>query len=247
MNNDLVNMDFAIVTPMANEEEKFQILVDEIKKVLDDLRSGKAYFVVDKASHDNTLLFCKEQEKKDNRFKLIWSPENKNVVDAYMKGFQVAYEEGHAYFIEMDAGMSHNPKAIIQFLKELKNGFECVFGSRFITGGGIYNSKWHRTFFSKKGTTLSNLLLGTKLNDMTSGFQGFSREVVGRLIEYNLLSKGHFYQTEVRFLLRNRKSIEIPIHYNSPSPRLSLKSIMNSIRLLVYYSVNRLFRKSPEL
>ena len=99
----------------------------------------------------------------------------------------------------MDAGLSHDPKALPQFLKALNSGNECVFGSRFINGGSIGNSNLKRLFLSKAGTWLSNILLGTRLHDATSGYQGFHKKIVKKFIKYPLRSEGHFYQTEIRF------------------------------------------------
>jgi dolichol-phosphate mannosyltransferase len=131
------------------------------------------------------------------------------------------------------------------FLRVLNEGNECAFGSRFINGGSICDSNWKRTFLSRFGTILSNLLLGTKMYDMTSGYQGFHANIVEKFVEYGLLSKAHFYQTELRFLLRKSRYAEIPIHYRAPSPSVSKKAIYNSFNVLFHYFVLRLKFKSP--
>ena len=61
------------------------------------------------------------------------------MVDAYIKGLRVAYEAGHELIIEMDAGLSHDPRAIPMFLRVLNEGNECAFGSRFTNGGSMGN------------------------------------------------------------------------------------------------------------
>jgi dolichol-phosphate mannosyltransferase len=184
--------DFAIIIPMANEENEFKPFVNELKQVLDRLESGTVYFIVDKVSKDKTLELCNELSQKDARFKTIWAPENKIVVDAYIRGYREALINNHDIIIEMDAGLSHDPRTIPMFLRTLNEGNECAFGSRFINGGSIWQSTWYRWFFSKSGTLLSNILLGTKLHDMTSGYQGFHANVVKEFVNYPLLSRAHF-------------------------------------------------------
>ena len=233
-------MSFAIVVPMANEAPDFHPFVDELTNVMDSLNAGTVYFVVDRVSKDETLALCNGVSDKDPRFVTLWSPENRNVVDAYMKGYRTAYRNGHRQILEMDAGLSHEPKAIPMFLKALNEGYECAFGSRFISGGSMNHSNYARVFLSKYGTLLSNTLLGTRMHDMTSGFQGFQAPVVKQFIDYKLLSKAHFYQTELRYLLRGKRHIEIPIRYQAPSPRVSKKAIFNSIEVLLYYFRKRL-------
>lgn len=240
-----MKFDFAVVIPMANEQEDFHPFVSSLIGILNMLECGKVYFIVDKVSKDNTLELCNSLSTTDNRFVTVWAPENKNVVDAYIKGYKEALKNKHEIIIEMDAGLSHDPKALPMFLRVLKEGNECAFGSRFINGGSICDSTWKRTFLSKSGTILSNLLLGSKMYDMTSGFQGFHANIVEKFVAYSLLSKAHFYQTELRYLLRKSRYAEIPIHYRAPSPSVSKKAVYNSIHVLFHYFFLRLKCKAP--
>lgn len=238
---------WAIVVPMANEEEDFKPFIDMVNFVIDELNPGNVYFIIDKASKDRTLELCQELSAKDPRYVTVWAPENKNVVDAYVKGLRVAYEAGHEIIIEMDAGLSHDPRAIPMFLRVLNEGNECAFGSRFINGGSMGDSPFKRRLLSKTGTVLANMLLGTKLKDMTSGYQGFHRDVVAKIINHEFKSKAHFYQTELRYLLRKRRMFEVPIHYQAPSPRVSKNAIKNAYQTLFYYFIQRLIGNSPTL
>jgi dolichol-phosphate mannosyltransferase len=233
------NTDYAVVIPMANEEADFEPFVILLTATLDNYKTGTVYFIVDAVSKDSTLDLCTALSDKDSRFKTIWAPENKNVVDAYIRGYKEALKNNHEIIIEMDAGLSHDPRAIPMFLRVLNEGNECAFGSRFINGGSISDSNWRRFFLSKFGTILSNLLLGTNMYDMTSGFQGFHAGIVQKFVDYTLLSKAHFYQTEIRYLLRKTRYAEVPIHYKAPSPRVSKKAILNSFQVLFYYFIQR--------
>ena len=239
--------DFAIIIPVANEENELAPLVKELDIILSRLNSGAVYFIVDTVSKDRTLEVCQAVSAKDSRFKTIWAPENKNVVDAYLRGYREALANNHELILEMDAGLSHDPRAIPMFLRVLNEGNECAFGSRFINGGSIWQSTYKRTFLSKGGTILANVLLGTKMKDMTSGFQGFHASVVREFTAYPFLSKGHFYQTELRYLLRKKRYAEIPIHYRAPSPSVSGKSINNSLITLLHYFIQRITFNSKAL
>lgn len=232
---------------MANESVDFLPFIAEFQKILDSLGSGNVLFIVDHSSRDNTRDLCEKLGEEDARFTTLWAPESRSVVDAYLHGFREAYRRGYDIIIEMDAGLSHDPRAIPMFLRFLNEGNECAFGSRFINGGSMADSPWQRRLLSRGGTLLAQVFLGTKLRDATSGFQGFHREIVGRLLSYTLQSKAHFYQTEVRYLLRNRRYIEVPIHYRAPSPRVSQGAIMDSIKVLAYYIMNRIQKTPPAL
>jgi len=239
---------WAVVIPMANEEPDFNPFIDALKAAMDKIGSGAAYLVVDNVSKDKTLDLCKDLSSKDSRFIAVWAPENRNVVDAYIRGYREALKSDHQFIIEMDAGLSHDPASLSNFLTPLTKGeVECVFGSRFIEGGSMGDSPAERQSLSKTGTILSTILLGTKLKDMTSGYQGFKREIVEKFAFYPLKSKAHFYQTEIRYLLRKRKFVELPIHYKAPSPSVSKKAIKNSINALLYYFWRRITFRAPSI
>lgn len=239
--------DWAVVVPMANEEPDFAPFVDALRDILDRIGSGKVYFVVDEVSKDRTLDLCRALATSDARFTAIWAPENRSLVDAYLRGYRAAYDAGHELIMEMDAGLSHDPCALPMFLRVLNEGNECAFGSRFINGGSVADSSSKRLILSKVGTILSNLMLGSSMYDMTSGYQGFHRSIVGRFLERPFLSTAHFYQTELRYLLRYTRYAEIPIHYKAPSPRVSHKAIRNSIAVLLHYFIRRCLLKPARL
>jgi dolichol-phosphate mannosyltransferase len=240
------NKKFALVIPLANESDTFDIFSSMLIEVFDRVEAdnsflGNAYLVVDNVSKDNTFELCQELHERDSRFIPVWAPENRNVVDAYIRGYKEALKsDEYKYVMEMDGGMSHDPNAIPMFLRYLSEGHKCVFGCRFVNGGSIYDSNWRRTLFSRGGTILSNFLLGTHFRDMTSGYMGFHADVARKFVEYGLLSKAHFYQTEVRYLLRDQRYIEAPIHYMAPSPSVSKKAVKNSFAVLFYYFLQRL-------
>lgn len=238
---------WAVIIPMANEEPDFHPFVRQLQSAMDHLEGGTVYFVVDKVSTDRTFDLCRELCDTDHRFNTIWSPENRNVVDAYLRGLRKAVDDGFEIIIEMDGGLSHDPRALPGFLRALHEGNDCAFGSRYINGGSMVDSAWRRRLLSKGGSILARHLLGCAMADMTSGYQAFRRDVLIQLLNVNLLSIAHFYQTEVRYLLRHEKLIEVPIHYRAPSPRVSSGAIKNSFAVLAHYFLLRLGGRAAHL
>lgn len=236
---------WALVIPLANEEAELPDFAAALRELMDEQRGGRVYFVVDRVSTDDTLDCCRRLEQDDPRFTTCWMPENRHVVHAYLGGLRAAADAGHEIIIEMDAGFSHDPRAVPAFLRALNEGNDCAFGSRYINGGSMVDSPPGRRVLSKGGTLLAQWLLGAKLADMTSGFQGFRRAVLVKLLDHPLHSRAHFYQTEVRHLLRKQKLIEVPIHYRAPSPRVSRGAIGNSLAVLARYALLRLAGRSP--
>lgn len=186
-----------IVMPVANEENTMGQILDEILALPYD--NLYIYPVVDSYSKDRTEEIIREREKASDKVKCIFYQESTGVISCYLEGFRQALEDGAEQVLEMDGGGSHLPAEIPQFLDRLEEGYDCVWGSRFMEGGSMREQPLYRRILSFGGTFLSNLILGTRLQDMTSGFEAFQREVLEKLELSHFLSTGHMYQTEMRF------------------------------------------------
>lgn len=218
-----------IVMPVANEEETMAAVIEKILAL--PYENLFLYPVVDAYSKDRTEEIIRSYEKTGH-VKCIFHEKSTGVISCYFYGFKKALEDGAEQIIEMDGGGSHNPSEIPQFIEKLADGYDCVWGSRFIEGGDISNHPLYRRLLSSGGTILSNLVLGTSLKDMTSGFEAFTREALERLDFDAFLSTGHMYQTEMRFYCRNYKTVEVPIHYKGGSSSLKFKAVKEALRIL---------------
>lgn len=90
----------------------------------------------------------------------------------------------------------------------------------------------YRRILSQGGTFLANFVLGTRLRDMTSGFEGFQREILEELNLDGFLSQGHMYQTEMRYYCRKYRTVEVPIHYVGTASSLRTSSVTEALRIL---------------
>ena len=219
-----------IVMPVANEESTMGQILDEILELPYD--NLYIYPVVDSYSKDRTEEIIREKEKISDRVKCIFYQESTGVISCYLEGFRQALADGAERILEMDGGGSHLPAEIPQFLEKMEEGYDCVWGSRFMEGGSMKEQPLYRRILSQGGTFLSNIVLGTRLKDMTSGFEGFQREVLESMNLDRFLSTGHMYQTEMRYYCRNLKTIEVPIHYVGTASSLKGSSVTEALKLL---------------
>ena len=73
---------------------------------------------------------------------------------------------------------------------------------------------------------------------MTSGFEAFQREVMEQMDLDSILSMGHMYQTEMRYYCRNKKTVEVPSHYEGGESSLKGSSVTEALRLLFQLKKN---------
>lgn len=225
-------INLGIACPMANESESAVRFVQAVLDQCRGLRSVRFFAVVDTVSKDDTKERLQALAAVEPRLEVVWAPENECVVDAYIRGYRAALDGNSDLVLEIDGGFSHDPGEIPQFLDRIAQGYDCVFGSRFVKGGSIRDSSLWRRFVSRGGSLVTNLLLGTRLSDMTSGFELFRADVLRMVLNTGIRSRGPFFQTEIKFFCRNLQVAEVPITYRNASAPVGIRQLSESFRNL---------------
>ena len=222
----------SIFTPMANEEKNAEKFILEVLALRKYFNKFKYFIILDKASKDETYNIVKRLEKNNKLIKVIWAPKNRSVVDAYMVGYKNCLKTNYEWILEIDAGGSHKPKNLLNFMKFMNLKNDCIYGSRFCKGGRMLKSNFTRYFFSKGGSMLTKMFFKVNLMDLTSGYQMFTKKIVKKIVDKKLLSTNRFFQTEIKIYTRKLNIREVPIQYVCNTHSLSLFSIFESIYLL---------------
>jgi dolichol-phosphate mannosyltransferase len=219
----------AVVVPLASEEATITEFLTRVARQLgpDDL----VFCVLDQASRDNTRAKVVEFGLEDPRVRLVWAPENSSVRDAYFRGYREAYDAGAAWILEMDGGLSHLPEEIPRYLALMDTGYDFMAGCRFMKGGS-YQGSIRRHLLSWGGSTLARVVLGTRMRDMTSGFEMFSRRAMEHVLCRGVESRANFFQTEIKYMLRDWPWIDVPINYRSTNDRIPLEPVWEACRNL---------------
>jgi dolichol-phosphate mannosyltransferase len=228
-----------IVCPMANERETAAEFVTTLLEKCAEYDFGEIslFIVLDRKSTDGTRETLEGMAKLEPQLNVVWAPENRCAVDAYLRGYREAIGAQCDWILEIDGGYSHQPDDLPAFFEKMAQGYDCVFGSRFCPGGKITETSWKRKILSGGGTFLANLLLGTRLRDMTSGYQLFTRRALERVLARGIRSRGHFFQTEMKAYCRHLAVAEVPIHYRSASA-----SVNGAVVKDAFVNLWRLFR-----
>lgn len=215
--------------PLANEEKSINSFLDQVLAHL--LPHDRLFCVLDNMCKDRTKEIISERGAKDSRVVLVWAPQNRCVVDAYFAGYRAAYGDGCEWILEMDGGMSHPPEHIPEFIKAMESGYDFVGGSRYLPGG-THRSPINRVVVSRGGTILAQLLLRSRMSDMTSGFECFNRKAMQRVLEKGVVSRANFFQTEIRHMMHDLKWKEVPIRYTNKNVRIGRSSLREAFRIL---------------
>jgi dolichol-phosphate mannosyltransferase len=160
---------------------------------------------------------------------------------SYLHGFDKAIKEKADAIIMMDADLSHPPKLIPRFVKEIEQGADLVIGSRYIKDGGTPDWNAARKMISAGGNFFARVVAGLhKVHDCTSGYRAIRVEVLKQIDKKHLATKGYAFMSTLLFetMEKGINIREIPlVFYDRKKGRTKLTNndiiefFFNSIRL----------------
>lgn len=194
------------------------------------------------ARHGCAVLLCDDNLIDGQRLPPIADAEvlsipatRRGLAEVYRLGLMHAASKGFDVVVEMDAGGSHSTAELNRLLRPLRDrpAVDAVFGERLRSGR--YEGHWRRKWLSQIGTWLFNWRHGTRWADATSGYIAYRRAALLKTHSAPFKATGHWYQSEVRarVLRTGVHAVEVPITYRNSSSRLSWRSILEALRLLI--------------
>ncbi|MGW0122410.1 polyprenol monophosphomannose synthase [Streptomyces sp. NPDC003327] len=184
---------------------------------------GLRLLVVDDASPDGTGDLADELAAKFHaedgtpRLSVLHRTAKDGLGRAYAAGMTRAVEDGARYVLQMDADGSHPETKIAEMLGvALATGAGLVVGSRYVPGGTLSDS-WgvHRRLLSRWANVYAGTILGTRVRDITGGFNLWSAEALGAVDPSSVGSAGYSFQVETKYaaLRAGFPVMEVPIHF----------------------------------
>ena len=203
-------MSVFMVIPTYNEHENLARLVPAVMA----LEPAFNLVIVDDNSPDGTADLVAELQQQYDRLHLIRRAGKLGFASAEIAGLRYALEQRPDFVGHMDADFSHHPRYLPQMLAKAEStGAEVVVGSRYVAGGGTLNWGLSRRILSRGANTVARLLLGLSVNDCTSGFRLYRREVLESFDFDQVTVDGYSYLVEMVYLCQQRgcRFAQVPI------------------------------------
>ena len=78
----------------------------------------------------------------------------------------------------MMADESDDCRDVVRYWEKLKEGYDCVFGSRFVKGGGVIDYPKVKLLVNRVANGFLRFLFRTKLNDTTNAFKAYRKTAI---------------------------------------------------------------------
>src|SRR6185437_14145782 len=85
--------------------------------------------------------------------------------------------QGDAVVIMM-ADESDDSRDVVRYWNLLNEGWDAVFGSRFVKGGGVIDYPWVKMRVNRLANFFIRILFGIRLNDTTNAFKAYRSTVI---------------------------------------------------------------------
>lgn len=81
----------------------------------------------------------------------------------------------------MMADLSDSPADLVRYYRKLQEGYDCVFGSRWIKGGLVVDYPGPKRIINRLANAIVRYTFGLKYNDCTNAFKLYRRETMDGL------------------------------------------------------------------
>jgi dolichol-phosphate mannosyltransferase len=166
---------FSVIIPARDEEESLPSTLAEIVHAFDAEGIPHEIVVVDDGSRDRTWEVLQELR--------TWYPSLAPTRNTGESGFGRAviwgleHSRGDAVVIMM-ADSSDSPADAVKYWRMLNQGYDCAFGSRFISGSQVVDYPRLKLFVNRVANFLVRIGFNLRLNDTTNAFKAYRRAVI---------------------------------------------------------------------
>ncbi len=165
----------SIVIPARNEEGAIPSTLSHLHLELSLRGIPHEVIVVDDGSTDQTWEVLSKAAAE--------IPEVRPVMNRGLNGFGRAIQLGLSQMrgdavVIMMADESDDCRDVVRYWNTLNEGYDCVFGSRFLRGGGVIDYPWVKLVLNRAFNFFIRVLFRVKLNDTTNAFKAYRRSVI---------------------------------------------------------------------
>ena len=205
-------MKLSVVIPARDEAESIPITLAGLASALDQERVDYELLVVDDASTDGTGAVVRAIGATNPRIRCLRSPNPSGFGFAVRAGLNAF--TGDAVAIVMADG-SDGPDDVILYHRLLEEGYDCVFGSRFLRGSRVHDYPRFKLCLNRLANAGIRLLFRHGYNDTTNAFKAYRREVIETV---RPLVSNHFNLTvelPLKAIVRGHSYAVVPISWTN--------------------------------
>jgi len=165
----------SIVIPARDEEGCVASTIEHLHVELKLRGVPHEIVVVDDGSTDRTWSILTEVESRIPNLVPVQNNAPHGFGRAIIRGLDVSTGDG---VVIMMADESDDCRDAVRYWELLNEGWDCVFGSRFMKGGGVIDYPKFKLLLNRMANLFVRMSFNTELNDTTNAFKAYRRTVI---------------------------------------------------------------------
>jgi dolichol-phosphate mannosyltransferase len=165
----------SIVLPCRNEEGAIASAVEHLYVELRLHAVEHEIVTVDDGSSDSTWAVMQELATRIPTMRPVRNNGDHGFGRAIVCG--IDHSRGDAVVIMM-ADESDDCRDVVRYWQLLGEGYDAVFGSRFVRGGGVIDYPAHKLLINRMANLFLRLMFHVPLNDFTNAFKAYRRKAL---------------------------------------------------------------------
>jgi dolichol-phosphate mannosyltransferase len=165
----------SVIMPARDEEGSLPATLRDLHRTLCQADIPHEIVVVDDGSEDSTWQVLDALRKEVPTLIPERNPAPYGFGRAVVWGLD--HSRGDACVIMM-ADASDSPADTVKYWRMLNEGWDCVFGSRFVTGGRVTGYPHIKLLINRLANLFIRVLFHIPLNDTTNAFKAYRRPVI---------------------------------------------------------------------
>jgi len=228
-------MKFSVVIPARDEEGSIATTLGGLTEVLDDAAIDYEVLVVDDASTDGTREIVQAIAAGNERVRYHRSHNPPGFGMAVRAGLDEFTGDAVAIFM---ADSSDDPRDLVRYHAVLEEGWDCAFGSRFVSGGKVYDYPRLKLLINRLANLFIRAIFLHGYNDTTNAFKAYRREVIEAV---DPLLSHHFNLTvelPLKAIVRGSSYRVVPISWTnrtSGTSKLAMREMGSRYMFIVLY------------
>ncbi|MBS0210310.1 MAG: glycosyltransferase family 2 protein [Planctomycetes bacterium] len=203
-------LELSIVIPAYNEEQNLPPTVADLQQALRAEHVPYEMIIVNDNSRDGTAAVIAELMRQDSRIRTV----NRTAPGGFGRAIRAGLDAvtGDVVVICM-ADSSDHPVDVIAYYRKICEGYDCVFGSRFVKGSKVVEYPRVKLIVNRIVNKCMQWMFRCPFNDLTNAFKAYRTHVIRESGPFRSCHFNITIELALSALVRQYNIAQIPISW----------------------------------
>jgi len=222
----------SVIVPARNETANLKKTIPPLVRELEAEDIGYEIIIVNDNSMDDTQAVSYEMSRLYPKVKVILRKLPFGFGRALKDGFKEAKGE---IIIPFMADCSDDPKDLVKLYRKIQQGYDIVYGSRFMAGGSVHNYPAFKLILNRIANNFLKIIFRIPNSDITNAFKAIRRDALNSIMPLQANEFDITLEIPIKARIKQLKSAYIPVIWMGRESGVSSLRIINLIKYYKQY------------